>query len=246
MGAFAAMAQNGYGLVILGGVAFTFAAVFLYQLMQKQEEEKRATSAAVELFGLFLLASILGLRVFYIHFTMVELIFEVSALMLIIVYGQDMVTQFSRFKPKNSVLSVLILVFFLSIICYLIALALVPVLARFSGAVGIIAFVLLLVFVLSGLLYAKPLIDGETVSVFRIVSRFKSNALLVIALFSLFTMYEGFTKTGLLPRLYDDEFPQAYFDMLNEAESGKELPVNGRFRYQEFKEKYDAYLSRNK
>jgi hypothetical protein len=55
----------------------------------------------------------------------------------------------------------------------------------------------------------------------------------------------GLTRIGVLPSMYSDEYPQAYFKLVNKAETGKEKPVNGKYRHQEFKEKYDDFLERN-
>ncbi len=243
MGAFASMAQNGYGLIILGAVAFAIGLVFLYQLKEAlNNKEKKDISISIELFSLIVVTAILGLRVFYIHFPFIEVLFELAIAALIIVYIQNMIKYFISFRSKSMVVSVLMLLFFICIIFYLISLAFVPILAQFSGLAGIIAMIFLLLFIIAGLLLKNIFIDGEHVSIFKIVAGIRGNAVLIICLFSLFTLYEGFTRTGVLPRIYSDEFPQAYFEMVNRAESGKEIPVKGRYRYQEFKDKYDTYL----
>jgi hypothetical protein len=247
MGAFASMAQNGYGLIILGGVAFAIALVFLYQLKKYLDnKEKKDIGLSIELFSLFLVATILGLRVFYIHFPFIEVVFELGIVALIIVYLQNMTKYFVSFKSKSTSMSILILLFYIAIIFYFISLAFVPILAQFSGLAGVIAMVFLLLFISIALLLKNVLMDGEKVSVFKIVAGTRGNAVLLICLFSLFTLYEGFTRTGVFPRIYSDEFPQAYFEMVNKAESGKEIAVKGRYRYQDFKEKYDAYLEDTK
>jgi hypothetical protein len=48
-----------------------------------------------------------------------------------------------------------------------------------------------------------------------------------------------------LPKLYSDQFPQAYFKLVNNAETGKEKPVNGKYRHEEFKAMYDQFVERN-
>lgn len=243
MGAFASMAQNGYGLVILGAVSFAFSLTFLFQLIDKKQ--KPDISSSIELFGLFLISFILGLRVFYIHFPFVEMLFGFAALLLIMVYVQKMIRQFNWFKQKNIILAILIVVFFLSIIFYFISFASVPFVAQFSGGVGIVAFVLLVGFLIAGFLLRNFLIDGENVTVFKTVLRFRDNSVLVLSLFFLFTLYAGLTRAGVLPKIYSDEFPQAYFELVNKAESGKELPVNGKYKYQNFKDRYDQFLKHN-
>jgi hypothetical protein len=58
-------------------------------------------------------------------------------------------------------------------------------------------------------------------------------------------LYFGLSGTGILPKLYSNKFPQAYFEMVNNAETGKEKPVNGEFKYQEFKKSYDQFVEKN-
>jgi hypothetical protein len=45
--------------------------------------------------------------------------------------------------------------------------------------------------------------------------------------------------------MYSDEFPQAYFELVQQAELGKEQPINGKYRHEEFKEKYELLISRH-
>jgi hypothetical protein len=45
--------------------------------------------------------------------------------------------------------------------------------------------------------------------------------------------------------MYSDEFPQAYFNLVNQAETGNEKSVNGKFKHDEFKAKYDRFVERN-
>jgi capsular polysaccharide biosynthesis protein len=99
---------------------------------------------------------------------------------------------------------------------------------------------------LASLINRNFLIQGENISAFKFVSRLKDNSILIIALFLLFTLYRGFTITKILPKVYSDEFPQTYFEMVNKAESGKETSVNGKYKYQEFKEKYDQFIEQSK
>jgi hypothetical protein len=45
--------------------------------------------------------------------------------------------------------------------------------------------------------------------------------------------------------MYSDEYPQAYFKLVNNAETGKEKPVNGKYKHQEFKRRYDDFVEKN-
>jgi hypothetical protein len=64
-------------------------------------------------------------------------------------------------------------------------------------------------------------------------------------LFLISSFYIVFTSTGILPKLYSDEYPQAYFELVNKAETGDEKAVSGRYKDEDFKKMYDDFLSRN-
>lgn len=79
-----------------------------------------------------------------------------------------------------------------------------------------------------------------------IIANFKDHSLLLMSLFVAFFLYFSLTGLDVLPKLYSDDFPQAYFDLVNKAETGGEIPVNGKYRHEEFKAMYDAFVNRIK
>ena len=143
MGAFASMAQNSYGLKIMGGVSFVFGFLFIAEfIIVLRKEEKKDLFKLIEPACLAILSFIFGLRVFYIHFNYVELLFGAAAILLILFYLKKMILRFSHFKLKNSLLATLILIFHLSIILFLISLAIVSFAAKTAEYSGIGSFVL--------------------------------------------------------------------------------------------------------
>jgi hypothetical protein len=246
MGAFASMAQNSYGLKLMGGVAFVFGLLFLRQLYTavKKKGGKNLMEIA-ELTGLFLLSVILGLRIFYIHFMYVEVLFAVAGLLLLSVYLQKMIVRYRLLQPKNNLLAILILIFHFSIILFIISLVLVPFAPTPGEYAGTGAFALLLLFLIIAFYKRKLLVDGENVSAIKWVTRFKDHSIVIVSLFLLLTLYVGFNRIGVLPGIYADQFPQAYYKLVNDAVSRKEKPVDGRYKHEEFKKKYDQFVERN-
>ena len=95
MGAFASMAQNSYGLRIMGTVAFSFALVFLIEFISVLRRKGKADIyALLEPVCLFVLSFIFGLRVFYIHFDYIELLFGAAAVVLGLIYLRKMIMRF--------------------------------------------------------------------------------------------------------------------------------------------------------
>ena len=243
MGAFASMAQNSYGLKIMGGVAFVFALVFLVEFISVlRTKDKRDVYSLIEPACLFLLSFIFGLRVFYIHFPNVELLFAGAGLLLVLVFLRKMIIRFRHFHPKNRLLATLVLIFHLSILLFLLSLVLIPFAPKIGEFAGAGALVLLLGFIVTAFFKKDLMVDGENISALKLVTHFKDHSIIIISLFLLFSLYVGFNRIGLLPGIYSDEFPQAYYELVDKAASKKEKPVDGRYKYEEFKKKYDRFL----
>jgi hypothetical protein len=245
MGAFASMAQNGYGVTILGIVAVLFSITFFSRTLSALQMEKKDWSLLVEAISLATLSLIMALRVFYIHFLFVEILFGAAGVALMVVYLGKALKTYTSIRHKSMRLTGLTIMLFLSIALYtlsMVSVAFFPPLAEPSGGA---AFGLLILFVAGALATKEILIDGEKVSAFQFVSRFKDLTVVLISLFFLFTLYMGLTKFDWLPRMYSDEFPQSYFELVQRAELGKEKPVNGKYRHQEFKERYNQFVKRN-
>src|SRR5687768_7178162 len=127
MGAFASMAQNSYGIKIMGAVAFLFVLVFIAELISYiRRKDKADIYVFLELIGLIVLAFIFGLRVFYIHFLYIEWVFAASGILLAFLYLRKMILRFRYFQPKNRFLAKLVFVFHMSILLFLASLAMLP------------------------------------------------------------------------------------------------------------------------
>jgi hypothetical protein len=247
MGAFAAMAQNSYGLRILGGVAAVFCGIFLVGFIaQLRNTTGRNLYTLAELASLTLLAGIFALRVFYIHFIFVEVLFVIAGTCLTILYIRKMAYRYKKAQQESSFLAVTVLLFHASIILFLISLVMMPFLPKVAQVFGVVAFITLLVFLITTVLKKEKGADGEIISPIGQVLQYKDYSFLIISLFFYFSLYVGLNRIGVLPPIYSDEFPQAYFNMVDDAAAGKESLVNGKYRHQLFKEKYDDFLKRNK
>ena len=243
MGAFASMAQNSYGLKIMGGVSFVFGFLFITEfIIVLRKEEKKDLLKLIEPACLAILSFIFGLRVFYIHFNYVELLFGAAAILLILVYLKKMFLRYHHFKLKNSLLATLILVFHLSIILFLISLAIVSFAAKTAEYSGIGSFVLLLYFLIVGFLKKDLLVEGDKISAFAMVRKFKDHSIIIASLIIMFSFYVGFNKIGILPGIYSDEYPRAYFELLDKAATGKEKSTDGRYKHEDFMEQYQLLL----
>lgn len=244
MGTFASMAQYSYGLRIMGGVAFVFGLVFLGEFIMglRKKNEERNIYELVEPLCLFVLSVIFGFRVFYIHFPFIELLFAAAAILLAVVYVVKMTFRFRHFQSRNIFLSRLLVAYHGSIILFLGALAMMPFAPKIGEAVGAAALILLIGFIVAGVLKKNLLVDGENVSADKMVRRFRDHSVIIVSLFLLLSLYIGFNRIGILPDIYSDEFPRAYFKLVDDASSRKEKSADGKYKYEEFMEKYQQFL----
>ena len=246
MGTFASMAQNNYGMKIIGGVAFAFALIFIIEFISiVRQNDKIDVYTLIEPVCLFLLAFIFGLRVFYIHFPYVELLFEAASILLMLVYLRKMILRYRYYRPKNNFLSMFVLIFHLSIVLFLASLVMAPFAPKTGEVTGTIALVLLLVFIVASAFKKELLVEGVNMSAFKIVKHFQDHSIIIVSLFLLFSLYFGFNRIGILPGVYSDEFPKTYIELVDKATSGKEKPVDGKYKYEEFMDKYEQFLKHN-
>ncbi|MEJ0081733.1 MAG: hypothetical protein WDM78_12490 [Puia sp.] len=246
MGGFASMAQNSYGMPIISAVCVAFGLIFFIQFIQALwGNEPNRTEQAVEFFVLFILAIIFTLRTLQIYFPFIEWIFIAAAVILALNYLTRLRHWFRQINGENKTLATLILIAYLSIVLFCIAMVEITFKPRIARWTGGLAMVLVFVLLLSGLFKRHFMFEGESKSVFSIIAGFKDRLYLLLSLFIIFSLYFGLSGANILPKLYSNKFPQAYFEMVNNAETGKEKPVNGEFKYEEFKKNYDLFVERN-
>ena len=246
MGAFASMAQNDYGMAILGFAAASFSVIFLVQLILLVLKKQSGTNLEViEVACLFILTAIMAMRVFYIRFAFVEYVFAITGFILVVTYIQKMFAVHAKVKSDNKNLSILVLIFYGSVVLYLASMIIVPFLPAISERVGIAAFVLMILSAVGNVVIGSIIINSEKTTAFQFALRLRDRSMVLLTLFLLFTCYMAFTKVDLVPKLYSDEFPQSYYGLVNQAETGRETPVDGKFKHELFKENYERFLKHN-
>jgi hypothetical protein len=139
----------------------------------------------------------------------------------------------------------LVIVFHLSIIFFVASLAVVLWASSVAEVAGVAAIILRVGFILAAWLKRKVLVEGTSLSAFKMVAGFKGHSIILAVLTVLFSLYFGLNRVGVLPPIYSDEYPKAYFELIDQSATGKEKPVNGKYKYQEFIEKYHQFLRDN-
>jgi len=243
MGALASMAQNSYGMLIISSVSAAFGLIFFIQFIKQAGTGERRQ--ALEFFVLFLLSGIITLRTFQIYFPFVEWFFALSALVLAGIYFFTLIRHVGEYLNKSKTLAWLIGLAYAGLVLFCVAMILMNVSVQAARYAGILALLFMASFIFIAMVKKGSLLEGEKISVFRVIAGFRDRFFLLSSLFILFSLYLGLTTSGVLPKLYSNKFPQAYYELVSQAETGKEKPVDGKFRYEEFKTMYDQFVQRN-
>lgn len=244
-GAFASMAQNGYGIILMGGVSAVFCLLFLFQTVDHVRKEETKTFQLIELISLSVLFGIISLRIFYIHFLYAELLYGLAGLTLFSVYTVKLITLFPQIRKENLFLSWMVLLFFSSLSLFVLSLTITPFFPWLAEPAGMAAFALILIFTAASLTKSDVLYQGENVNALKIAMRAEPRAVMLLSLFMLFSLYIGLNKVNLIPSIYSDEFPRAYFEHINRAEAGSIETVDGLYEHERFKQEYDQFIEKH-
>jgi hypothetical protein len=240
LGAFASMAQNDYGLTIVSWACFLFSTSITFELVQRFTAlswDKR-----VELMSVSILLFLFGLRAAYVHFAFVEMILLVISTLLIAVYVLHAINKTKRLGSANKRLRNLILVYYLSLIAFTLSMSTSILLPSLTEIVGGIATVLLALFFLGMFISGQQLIDGVEVKASDYLRKQAGYSIVLMTGYLLISLYSGLHMVGVLPSLYTDKIPQAYIELINDAETGKESAVDGVYKHEIYKEAYDKFL----
>jgi hypothetical protein len=118
----------------------------------------------------------------------------------------------------------------------------IPFLPVFSEVFGILAFLLLIIFGVVSFRKKQMNYGSDKATSISVIAQNKDRSIVLMSLFLLFTLYMGLSKLEVLPKMYSDEFPQAYFELVNTAEMGQDEAIDGKYKHEEFKEKFEKFL----
>jgi hypothetical protein len=246
LSAFASMAQNYYGIKILGTAALAFGLIFLLQLREDLKSKHLNKWVVIaELTGLTVISIILCLRIFFIRFPFVEFIFGVSGLLVIISYVVRIIDVWKKIRLKSFVLTMLLISFLASITSYTISMTIVPFYPLIADPFGVAGFILFIAFVVGGFMQKHIILNGDRITVFSYIAKIRDRSIVLLALFILFTSYIGLTKYDIIPTMYSDQYPQAYFELVTKTETGAENTKQGKNNHEEFKAQYDKFIERH-
>ncbi|MBS1554456.1 MAG: hypothetical protein JSU09_05990 [Bacteroidetes bacterium] len=223
MGAFAAMALNSYGILLMSYVALGFGIVFLFELLLLLPKEEEMTkfykgSLALELLalsGLCILYSLRGISVeipysLLLKFVLFALLFAVN------VYHSIRAWHYAKATPLK--VKGNITLYFVALLLYIAGNYLPE-----SGTWVFIALALAcqLSFAVFGWWKGRVIINGEETSAWKKVIQFRNKSGIQLIFFTLASLYFVLNSAHLLPPLYNGSLPNGYAKVVNEWQQDK-------------------------
>jgi hypothetical protein len=244
MGAFASMAQNSYGMSLLGIVALLFSALFLAQwLARTRKKGFNADSVTLESLTLSAIALLTGLGIFQVEPPFAPQLIALSGLVLCGVYSYRAWALFSQRGTAAMEWTLTRVIWYLALICFILSFCLAPYLFRSSSVFSTVGAVLAIGFLGMAFIGRNYLVEGTSQNAWSWILGLKDRSPLLIVLFLLMALHFSLMRAGILPKLYTDDYPQAFYDM-ERGPSGKD-GKGSRDEHRPFKRAYDEFVKRN-
>jgi len=250
VGLFATMAQNSYGFTFIGAACFGLAILFVAQSSWKLFEDFSHLERK-DIFGmaeLLLLASLLfffGLRAFYIRPPFVDFTFILICVLLMVTYVLIASIILSDAKKENPELARNVTFFYSSILLFLLSLGIRIISPSWSAVIGGVGALVSFPFLISLIRYKKYDYSGRSITLLQFIVAEKNKAGLLFLFFIFSGIYVGLSNLNILPLIENTDKPGTYIELINNAESGKEDPENGKFQHETYKEVMDKFLERH-
>ena len=239
-GAFASMAQNNYGFIIIGVVSICFALFFLFQLLRKfSGKGNRSVASIAELSALTVLAMSAAVNAFHIRVPFLNYAAMAAALVLAWVYLGSLLRRMG--KGKGSAWDIL---YYAGVLLFLLSYALGSFFPGLSMYVDGVAFACLLIFLVGRMIVPIVRSGWSMEHVLEQIGGFRNRSFLVASLFFFMALYSFAVRAGALPPLYSNAYPKVFFDMTG---SGK-VPEGGNRTATsptQFKDAYDRFVTGN-
>lgn len=243
-GGFAAIAQNSYGITILGWSTAAFAFLCSLGAIFSSTKSNIPRISIFEYIAIAIIFAIASLRVFLIHFIYVEVIFSIAATILVLVYLFYIVRINKTLKNDNRQLFISLALFYSSIAIFTLSLTLNPVSNYYSEIAGFVGFSIFILAVLSTFRIKSITSKGSEISITKYLSIQPNRATLLLSLYLLLTVYSAATLFKIIPGIQSSKMPKGYYELVKNAENGVELPEDGQYKYQLFKERMEVFMEK--
>ena len=246
MGAFASMAQNSYGMKLMGLVCLGFCLTFLYELFFSVPKLQDLSLKSKRWFSLELVALNFLALLFFFRSFLIEIpggrewiLFTLVALFGITLFNAWVHVWRSRVIHK--MLSLGVLFYYGALLFFIITFFAGVVRQEIAKILGPIGFIFLFGFFMTVLIFRNRIFEGEEMSILQYVRMMKNKSGILLIGFGLMFLFFGLNQAGILPSLYSGEKPSGYLNLIRQAESGEEK-IQGKKRYELFDEQYQKFI----
>jgi len=247
-GSFASMAQNNYGIKMIGLTFLGFACLFFFEALFDRKRTLdlpvfNRTLFLIELLSLGTISLLFFFRSFFITINGATQILTLMTFALIVVYVIYLFQSILKWWSDSKSLSAGLILYFLISILFLTAGVLAFTFHIGSNYLGVSGFLCLAAFVIWAVIHPKISIHGERTSIFRQIWKLRNKSILVLASSVLVASFFALNQSNLIPPLYTSEKPAGYIHLVRQAEEGtlsKNEPAYELFdeRYKNFIDKY--------
>lgn len=247
-GAFASVAQNNYGMKLIGIACLGFAFLFLFEAAfdYKRRSELKKSEKFLSIVELVLLGSIALLLFFRSFFITLEnasalltsLLILLSSLYFLYLFGY-----LQKWWQKSKPLATGLLFYFLVLILCLVAVVIIPGAGYNNFILESLILICLLVFVVWIVVHNRLMIDGENTSIIAQIWRMRNKSAILFFACLMVGLFFVLHRSHIIPGLYTSEKPAGYLQLARDKEDktkNSDEHSNEIFdqRYSEFVKKY--------
>ncbi len=239
MGAFAAMALNSYGAILISYVAAAFTLVFLYELIfVLPQESEMAMNYKISL-SIELLALVGLCTLYFLKGISIEIPQSLAARLILVItlFGVNsyhfvrafVYTNHTPWKVKGS-----IAMYFVALLLFIVSTYLPSQISWITITTG---FMCLVAFLLFGWWKGRVILNGEETSAWKKVIQFRNKSGIQLVFFTLTVSYFILNSIQILPPLYVGSLPNGYTKVVQQWEHD-----NTQTNPDEFERAYEKFL----
>jgi hypothetical protein len=246
-GAFASMAQNNYGLKLIGFACAGFAFLFFFEALFDWKKKSELSTVArtlnfIELIVLGGLATLLSFRSFFVDFNGASTLFTVLLIILTSLYVSYLLQSIGRWWAKSKSLSTGLILYFLVLVFFLISSILAIGLHYMSYLVGVAGMACLLAFVVWAILSKRILVEGESTFIVAHIWKMRNKSIVVRVASLAVGLYFALNRSNFIPPLYTSEKPAGYLELVKQSEEGEEKTEEDGKLYKLFDDRYQSFI----
>jgi hypothetical protein len=197
----------------------------------------------VELASLTLMSILASLKIFQLSFQASRWLMLVAGVALVVVYARPLVKSIRTGKNLPAQYQAYRITYYIALILFIVSFAISDVLYRLSNTVMLLALVVGLASLAMALMNHRFLVNGTEETAWSWTLARKDRSALLMVLFIFMALYMVLAGSGILPPLYSDEFPPAFYTMQDTRDDGAKAGAS--IDHRAFKREYLHFVERN-